>query len=807
MENWFKEVGRPALFDALAGVCDRIDNELDVELGSHISKNTRLSTELESLRSRVSDVDQLREENQFLQREIQKLKDVNRAETSSIDQTIHHDGTRNSRHPLAPKSVNQVSNPKRSLEPGKNIDNLKFSELKEEHLKLGGNHIKLREKYSELEDAHTKLNRRLRDMTKAYNRWMGHANQLNELCQKRSRTIKKLEAKLDATASETTVPFNASFSSDGSVQPERRQQTIASELVQSNASKEPGLARSDLIPREPPLIWPPTDDGGIGYESLRSTASASPKLAKIVDVPRMGQRRAVTPRSGRYMSTQNGEASLPPLSHDRDANSEGVLVKHEPSSDTPVVVSERCLRKRKHGDEQMEEPRALVKVKVEEDGSDPRIINEHHEFVPHESIDFDAEGGRVDTPRKRNRTNVELEDMSGLNSIGIPWSHADTTHINRRENLMQNALRQGRSSIPPRFDENPKSTHAKKNVASHPLELQKSYSSALQLFDRSTAPRQKLEVNTLTKRNEPSSLCNGIASLVEDGDEYETPRITTKKIPKTGRLRDLLDYPTPRHENITPTRGAQSNQAHTSAFLGSQVPQRRELPFGKSSVTPFEKRVKKTIGPPVTPEAPNSRRTSTNISTERSTSRRSDERAVNSVASDDTPLRDRPKSQLAINDFKVNPNTNEGYNFAFTDVVRNKDERANLAGCVQEGCCGQAFRLQARVQRDQTSTSDFQALLEKHLGDDAWKLSSMTRPEKEELWLEAKTQELANEHGKHRHRFHRAASPVGFWRTDFPNTQEEQRDKEEAAKVARQIVDERYREAMRPGGKWLFRDE
>ncbi|KAI1207264.1 SAE2-domain-containing protein [Annulohypoxylon truncatum] len=779
MENWFKEVGRPALFDALAGACDRIDNALDEELKSRIAENTRLSTELEHLKSRVSDVDQLREENRSLQREIQNLKD----------------GSRNSRLPLAPKSVNQVSNPKRSIELGKNkLDELKFSELKEEHLKLGGNYGKLREKYSELEDAHTKLNRRLRDMTKAYNRWMDHASQLNELCQKRSRTIKKLEARLDAATAEASISFNASFSSDGSVPPEHRQPTTTSKLAEPNALNGRDLVRSNSISVESPLLWPSTNENGSGHESLRSTISTPPELTKFKNGLRFDHGRDVTLHSDGHISTQDGEeASLPPLPHDQGAALEEVLIKHEPSSDTPVVVSERCLRKRKHDYDWTGDVRAVVRVKAEEDGSDPRITNEHRQFVPHESIDFDAEGGRVDTPRKRSRINPELEDVSGLNN---PWSDAENDGLDGYRDEIT------------RLNENPKNTATKISTAHHPLSLQNKPSSALKPLDSSIVPRQRPKAYNFTKRNElPSLRRNGILSLAEDGDEDETPKTNTKKISKTGRLRHLFNNPTPTHETITPTKSVLSDRVNTSAILESQAPQRRELPFGKSGLTPFERKVEKTISPLITPETTNSRRASTNATMKQSTNRRTERRSTSGAAGNATPLRERPKSQLGINDFKINPNANEGYDFAFTDVVRNKNERASLAGCVQEGCCGQTFRLQARVQRGQTSPSDFQALLEKYLGDDAWKLSTMAKPEKEELWLDAKTQELANEHGKHRHRFHRAASPVGYWRTDFPSTQEELRDKEEAAKMARQTVEERYREAMRPGGRWLFRDE
>jgi len=50
-------------------------------------------------------------------------------------------------------------------------------------------------------------------------------------------------------------------------------------------------------------------------------------------------------------------------------------------------------------------------------------------------------------------------------------------------------------------------------------------------------------------------------------------------------------------------------------------------------------------------------------------------------------------------------------------------------------------------------------------------------------------------------------SPPGFWNADFPSTQEMEAEREEAAKREKQTVQDRYREAMRPGGRWLFRDE
>jgi hypothetical protein len=83
----------------------------------------------------------------------------------------------------------------------------------------------------------------------------------------------------------------------------------------------------------------------------------------------------------------------------------------------------------------------------------------------------------------------------------------------------------------------------------------------------------------------------------------------------------------------------------------------------------------------------------------------------------------------------------------------------------------------------------------------------MTKAERDETLLQAKTRELANRHGKHRHAYERRRSPPGFWRLDFPSTQEEREDHQKIEQLERDLVAQRYQEAMRPGGAYLFRDE
>jgi len=98
-------------------------------------------------------------------------------------------------------------------------------------------------------------------------------------------------------------------------------------------------------------------------------------------------------------------------------------------------------------------------------------------------------------------------------------------------------------------------------------------------------------------------------------------------------------------------------------------------------------------------------------------------------------------------------------------------------------------------------------LLLAHVGNDASRLARLTLAEKAELLIQARTQELAQTHGKHRQAYARAPSPEGFWRTDMPTTQEAAEDDEKRNAQKRRAVKERYDEAMRPGGQWMFRDE
>jgi hypothetical protein len=171
-------------------------------------------------------------------------------------------------------------------------------------------------------------------------------------------------------------------------------------------------------------------------------------------------------------------------------------------------------------------------------------------------------------------------------------------------------------------------------------------------------------------------------------------------------------------------------------------------------------------------------------------------------------LRDRPVTDLGIQDFKPNPAYNQGYSYAFSETVRKRGDRMCLPGCTNSECCGSTFRIFAEAQAP-LSLSQEEDLLEDFLGDayNNMQLTQMSSEERQELVLQARTKKMAKESGKHREAYERRRTPPGFWRVDFPTTQEQQEDRERAKEQEKKVVQERWLEAHRKGGRWIFRDE
>lgn len=449
----------------------------------------------------------------------------------------------------------------------------------------------------------------------------------------------------------------------------------------------------------------------------------------------------------------------------------GVRIKQEPSSDTPLVVSERVINKRKRDGPTEELCNArYVRVKAEETSQiDPIVTAEVCDFSPATSVDLDEPSIRFDTPRKSTSHDFYI-------ARGTP---CPAPQIRSDGNVRSDTA----AGVP-------------------------------DLIPRALQPRSPNVQTSRPQRRSRKGLDDGVGALAEDGANYgpSPPNqvATTRTNCGSSRLTSLLSGASKPAESpvikpsfqrpgtprslLQPPTAPQPRTTPDAAPAWLQTPQPRELPFDRITGEKTKSTPKQT---PRRKAGPSS--------------------AVGSKP-DGIPhtaqsrIRAKALSLLQLDDFKINPAFNGGHDFAYSEVVRNKEERAGLPGCVDMDCCGKAFRAMALAERGNGRRTAEQLvedrkLLEQFLGDERHRLFSMTKEERDELWVKAKTQELANRIGTHRHRFGRMKSPPGFWRTDFPETQELEEDRAQAVRREREMIQERYQEAVRPGGKWIFRDE
>lgn len=186
------------------------------------------------------------------------------------------------------------------------------------------------------------------------------------------------------------------------------------------------------------------------------------------------------------------------------------------------------------------------------------------------------------------------------------------------------------------------------------------------------------------------------------------------------------------------------------------------------------------------------------------------------------PLRSRPLSELHLSDFKLNPLQNQGLDFAFVESLRSREQRHQAHSCTDPRCCGPVMQaLSAELQITPSIpplptseipygvSSEDARILKEYLGSgyNAESISNMPAVQQHDLIMQARTRLAAERLGRHRVQHQRHQTPSGFWNPDMPTTQELEKDREEARRMERRKVEERWREAMREGGIWRFRDE
>ena len=398
----------------------------------------------------------------------------------------------------------------------------------------------------------------------------------------------------------------------------------------------------------------------------------------------------------------------------------------------------------------------------------------------------------------------------------------------KSQNELNSALRAGRVAGPTVLQPTNPNAQVLPRTSEHPVSK---YS-----HQRSRDDRGAAQVQFLAEDGEENDDAHGVTQLpYEERVASGLPHITTKAADLHHRLGTLLAEPSPEKPPLASTRAGQfatslsSPEVQKTQTFSHNLSSSRTS--GKESLTMHNER-ERTSRPMVhnnralyfvaqsrdggfeypTLTTPVSKRPSEQLLTLAE--------GPSVVLPEEEPLRARPLRRLRLDNFKINPASNQGYDYAFDEVIRNRDQRKCLPNCTKPECCGTKFQKVVELGGFVTprkpalwssspadEAEEEVTLLEDYLGYDRGRINRLSDDEKHQLIIQAKAKQFADEHGRHRQAFERNTSPPGFWRTDMPTTQELEEDREAARQMTRRKLEERYREAMRPGGRWMFRDE
>jgi hypothetical protein len=709
------------------------------------------------LRARVTQVNWFEQQNKTLRNELDQLKksDPKHQQYEQPDLTRRRPEPR---LPLASISVDKVQNLDGSIRHvgNEDINDLNRDELVSEYRRLEKKYHKLRDQVTITLEANEVLQKQIREKNETSEKWVQYAKTLEIQSNSRKQKIEKLKARLSSATANDAVA-NTSFVSgthSGVAQGHEHVEARPDRTIVGH-SNAPALGQLEIL-----------GDTDEDSSVIEDTAGAE------------------------------REPSLPPLQL-AEYSMTHPNPSRTPSSDIPIVVSERSVRKRRRDEQACSYIPAAARIKLE--GSSPVMTSVQRHFIPHESVDFDNTEDMVVTPRKARTARPTPQKAQ--------WNDSSNTSLIPQENFTAEGYSQNQfalHSVTSAHVQEPEQAIAQCRQAAFPDEHSEDieYAGPVDQFPAMYAHDSKeTKVVPWKPKSESDlrpSLRKGIANLAEDGNNT-TPTSNSNALPpvKTGRLASLLDNTVlPEREAIVPVSNTSAKNTTSSYACVLAMPERRDLPFKRT-----DKRARRISKALETPTPSNAERPSSalkvnetsGITPGKFTSRK------------EQPLRERPLRSLKRTDFKLNPQYNEGYDYAFGDIVRGKD-RASLPGCSKEECCGKLYRPLAELALADTDRIAINCALEKQLGDDSWKLGSLTQMEKDKMWVDAKIRELSQKHGRHRERHGGMREPPGWDRLGFPSTQEEAKDREEADQLELGEIELRHTEAIKKG-KYLFRDE
>jgi hypothetical protein len=560
-----------------------------------------------------------------------------------------------------------------------------------------------------------------------------------------------------------------------------------------------------LLPVPPPPMPQEISDIDVTPKPLRR---ASPEAAGVADESHPTN-HAVT---GLSKNTETSSAinenmrSSPSSAHskritssqtteDDQAEVRSYAVKPEPCSDEePVLVRETILKRRRNESATAMPPPRRIKQEPESPrrpGSAEEPIELRSEewsspttracpLIRMETSDLDAMRGTFQTPRKRkSRDDSRARSEERSNATLHP-----PRHLARNSSSLSDSDIPYLPALPVAFEQAEDPTDARQLATfnKHVTPKERSYHRQRGALGQ-LSPNVPTNPQTARKRRRSSEEDAGkVGMLAEDGDET-TSQVTPKanngsaKTPTSNRLDAMLENPTPGRQPLSARRLAPD----TTKRIRPSRPQPQNQSTSHSKIAASSPRYHRTAGiekspPPIDPES--------------------------------EPLRSRPLHQLRPQHFRINPAFADS-DFAFSDPMNRKTKAARrcLPGCINPACCGEFLDAARHGLLPPSSKSDAQ-VIEQTFGSSYAEIMAAYPPSRHaEILIQARAQDFANEHGKHRKTFERAATPPGFWRTEMPSTQEELEDRRKAEEMERMKTEGMWREAMRGGGRWLFRDE
>lgn len=519
--------------------------------------------------------------------------------------------------------------------------------------------------------------------------------------------------------------------------------------------------------------------------------------------------------------------------------------KVDGDSESPVIISERSLPRKRKPPRRMRNPdmsenaqaqqgtmKKPFMVKSEPNSSSPSTHVFHSTSInPQDSMDLDEVGERHFTPRKRRRLlDEELRRMSGLDIQTEAHNSGDfqdqtlVTETDEEADCeeLPDLKPQGRRHDFEVADESRISSRINpaegpQPVMDKPSEVMLAPSSILKSKD----PNVQLlssKISFLKALNRPlspiqrSTVSNAPGDFSQASDRHSLKGgSTTEKSHKPHRVID----------NHQPLGHISSERSPRKSLVDGVANSKKATrdPNGQGKVT-------KTYSRSMTEKYhihPSSIQKSNAVKARRSYCVPSDEPDdPDKTLVEQETLRSKPRKFLRPEDFKINPIHNHGYAHPVSEVVRNRDQRSCMPGCTRPNCCGTAIRnivamgghfpapKNSGFSKDiplEYDPDDDERCLQAYVGDDYPRLKNLPWEDKEELLWAARTEQFANAYGKHRYQYGRQQTPPGFWDADMPSTQQEKKNKTIAKAMQKAKVAEMHREAMKPGGRYKFRDE